>query len=184
MNYTQQFNQSLQTPITRLSNGSWINRISRKIFLEEDIMWETGQPNGADLQECLISRGNPLRYLDDNCIAEYPFICSWTKKPEFMMKGLCKNSKIDVRYILMHKNNLNPQIGLFGYGKNFIYQSTISKVWYIGELNGKHIKENFGYFVPDLDSNQMPFGLKKWNLSDPACSGIRELTLSKVYTFF
>ena len=79
------------------------------------------------------------------------------------IRGLCENIRSGPNYDIIN------------------YQGIDKDTWIIGQINENGtILKNIGHSMPDLSGSDYPFGLRKWNLTDPSCPGIRELIVTKV----
>ena len=66
-------------PVKKMSNGSWIDRTTNEV-VNLDPMWEQGQPNGGNLQNCTTYGKENAAFTDDSCSYEACFVCAWNRE--------------------------------------------------------------------------------------------------------
>ena len=169
------------TPLERISDESWKDTFSGKLFSKNDLTWHPGQPNGEALQPCLLVVLETGKLHDDTCNSKNMFVCKWHDNVDFTLRGLCKNSNADRNYILIPEKHVNGQVSFYGLERNNIFQEKESQEWIIYTTNQNIESQNhIGLMTPDRSGNPLPIGLNLWNVSEPTCSGIRPMKLSLV----
>ena len=84
-----------------------------------------GQPNGQNLQECITYDPFQRVFYDEECSRKQCFACSWDHRPAFVLRGLCANTDIEKRYILLPQKTFDGHVTLAGYERNsIIYRYT------------------------------------------------------------
>ena len=121
---------ALLTPIKRQKDETWIDLTT---YAEADLVakWDAGQPNGQELQKCAMFNTKTGKFYDDACSFKLCFMCSWSSKPKFILKGLCSDSKIDRQYVLLPEETHDGHVIFSGYEKNFIIFKKKLGSWFI-----------------------------------------------------
>ena len=78
------------------------------------LVWEKGQPNGLDLEECtIVGIGDNPNIYDNDCItSDYCYMCEFEDITYFNMRGLCSNLNniLDLSY-LVDMDKVSQDIG-------------------------------------------------------------------------
>ena len=177
-------------PINRMENEKWIDMNTNKL-VDMNPFWKTGQPNGRELQKCAAYNLQTSKFWDIDCPLKYCFVCIWEDEPLFHLKGLCKNSQIDIAYVLLPNWTYDDNFVFSGFDSTNIIFSNVNDSWLIvkdtlAEIQ-KAVESNLAYkpkilgkFEPDKFSNQLPIGLKLWELTDEDCRKNVSLKLTVV----
>ena len=182
---TEECGKVLITPIKRQIDESWKD-LSTNELVDLNGKWDVGQPNGQELQECAFFNLNTGNFYDDTCSTKVCFVCAWSYKPKFLLKGLCSDSKIDHQYVLVPKPPHDGHVIFSGYERNYIIFNKELSSWLITDtLPAENVMpENvFGSYKPDAFTNQLPTGKKIWQLTEEGCNGTLPLKLTHVRTF-
>ena len=181
---------SMMAPINRMENEKWIDMNTNKL-VDMQPFWKTGQPNGRELQKCAGYNLQTSKFWDIDCPLKYCFVCIWEDEPLFHLKGLCKNSQIDIAYVLLPNWTYDDNFVFSGFDSTNIIFSNVNDSWLIvndtlAEIQ-KAVESNLAYkpkilgkFEPDKFSNQLPIGLKLWELTDEDCRKNVSLKLTVV----
>ena len=181
---------SMMAPINRMENEKWIDMNTNKL-VEMQPFWKTGQPNGRELQKCAGYNLQTSKFWDIDCPLKFCFVCIWEDEPLFHLKGLCKNSQIDTAYVLLPNWTYDDNFVFSGFDSTNIIFSNVNDSWLIvndtlAEIQ-KAVESNLAYkpkilgkFEPDKFSNQLPIGLKLWELTDEDCRKNVSLKLTVV----
>ena len=181
---------SMMAPINRMENEKWIDMNTNKL-VDMNPFWKTGQPNGRELQKCAGYNLQTSKFWDIDCPLKYCFVCIWEDEPLFHLKGLCKNSQIDIAYVLLPNWTYDGNFVFSGFDSTNIIFSNDNDSWLIvndtlAEIQ-KAVESNLAYkpkilgkFEPDKFSNQLPIGLKLWELTDEDCRKNVSLKLTVV----
>ena len=181
---------SMMAPINRMENEKWIDMNTNKL-VDMQPFWKTGQPNGRELQKCAGYNLQTSKFWDIDCPLKYCFVCIWEDEPLFHLKGLCKNSQIDIAYVLLPNWTYDGNFVFSGFDSTNIIFSNVNNSWLIvndtlAEIQ-KAVESNLAYkpkilgkFEPDKFSNQLPIGLKLWELTDEDCRKNVSLKLTVV----
>ena len=154
-------------------DGTWFDSNTDELINMEK-MWRPGQPNGGNLQECALYHGEDGNYYDDQCSYKSCFVCSWDKRPVFTLRGLCTNSNIDVKYVMLPQYTYDGTIIFFGFEKNNIIFSQEMNSWLIVEDSIDDLLESsittkpskiVGTLTLDKMNNRLPIGKQFWNLT-------------------
>ena len=183
---TEECGKVLITPIKRQIDESWKD-LSTNELVDLNGKWDVGQPNGQELQECAFFNLNTGNFYDDTCSTKVCFVCAWSYKPKFLLKGLCSDSKIDHQYVLVPKPPHDGHVIFSGYERNYIIFNKELSSWLITDtLPAENVMpENvFGSYKPDAFTNQLPTGKKIWQLTEEGCNGTLPLKLTHVRTFY
>ena len=181
---------SMMAPINRMENEKWIDMNTNKL-VDMQPFWKTGQPNGRELQKCAGYNLQTSKFWDIDCPLKYCFVCIWEDEPLFHLKGLCKNSQIDIAYVLLPNWTYDDNFVFSGFDSTNIIFSNVNDSWLIVndtlaeiqkavENNLAYKPEILGKFEPDKFSNQLPIGLKLWELTDEDCRKNVSLKLTVV----
>ena len=123
MNFFSLVSQScgygILSPIKKKKDEGWMDQTNSELVNLVG-KWDPGQPNGQELQNCAMFNPKTGKYFDDACSFKFCFMCSWSSKPKFTLKGLCDDSKIDHRYVLLPEETHDGHVIFSGYEKNFI----------------------------------------------------------------
>ena len=180
----------MMAPINRTQNGKWMDMYTNKL-VDMNPFWKTGQPNGRELQKCAGYDLQTSKFLDLDCPLKFCFVCIWEDEPLFHLKGLCKNSQIDTAYVLLPNWTYDDNFVFSGFDSTNIIFSNVNDSWLIvndtlAEIQ-KAVESNLAYkpkilgkFEPDKFSNQLPIGLKLWELTDEDCRKNVSLKLTVV----
>ena len=153
--------------------------------------WKTGQPNGRELQKCAGYDLQTSKFWDLDCPLKSCFVCVWEDEPLFHLKGLCKDSQIDMSYVLLPDQTYDDNFVFSGFDTTNIIFSRVHNSWLIvndtlAEIK-KAVESNLAYepnvlgkFEPDKFGNQLPIGLKLWELTDEDCRKNVSLKLTVV----
>ena len=173
-------------PINRIQNGKWMDMYTNKL-IDMNPFWKTGQPNGREFQNCTGYDLQTSKFLDLDCPLKNCFVCFWKDEPLFHLKGLCKDSQIDMSYVLLPNWTYDDNFVFSGFDTTNIIFSKVNDAWLIvdnklAEMQ-KEVDSNLtilGKFEPDKFSNQLPIGLKLWELTDEDCRKNVSLKLTVV----
>ena len=175
----------MTAPINRTQNGKWMDMYTNKL-VDMNPFWKTGQPNGREFQNCTGYDLQTSKFLDLDCPLKHCFVCIWEDEPIFHLKGLCKDSPIDMSYVLLPYQTYNDHFVFSGFDATNIIFSKVNNSWLIvadilSEIQ-KAVESSLAYefkvlgiFKPDKFSNQLPIGLKHWDLKDEDC--LKNITL-------
>ena len=177
--------QLLITPIGRQIDNTWMDLSNNETVSLNADMWDVGQPNGEELQECALFNVITGKFFDDSCTVKYCFLCSWRYKPKFTLKGLCSDSEVDHQYVLLPERTYDEQFIFSGYERNYIiFNKELGSWLIIGDefvpSDGVMPEIVLGNFSPDAFSNQLPVGKKNWQLTEQGCNGTLPLKLTHV----
>ena len=179
---------SLISPIKKNRSGNLINQISKEI-VHLDHMWLPGQPNGQEMQQCIQFFANTGEFNDESCSYKTCFICEWLKEPVFLLRGLCKATEIDEKYVLLSDVTYDDNLLFLGFGDyNILYHKAMNSWLIVTDLIDDLIKPEgmkepskiIGAFQPEKFSNQMPIGRHVWNVTTAECNGMVPLKLTGV----
>jgi hypothetical protein len=180
--------KSVMTPIKKNRSGHLIDQISNET-VHLDHMWSSGQPNGQGLQQCIEFYTSTGQFNDESCAYKTCFMCKWYAEPVFVLRGLCKNTDVDEKYVLLPDVIYGDNLFFLGLARNNILYSKEMNSWLIvTDLMSDLIKPEgtkepsaiIGSFQPDKFSNQMPTGMHVWNLTTAECNGMVHLKLTGV----
>ena len=102
-----------------MSKTTWVD-LNSNTTVNLDQMWLQGQPNGQDIQESTTFHVKNGKFDDVGSSFKSCFVCAWIKKPLFILRGLCSNSKIDHQYVLLPQVVYNDRMFFWGFGENNI----------------------------------------------------------------
>ena len=180
----------LMAPIKRTQNGKWIDMNTNKL-VDMNPFWKSGQPNGKEFQKCAGYDLQTSKFWDLDCPLKNCFVCVWEDEPLFHLKGLCKDSQIDMSYVLLPYQTYDDNFVFSGFDTTNIIFSELDNSWLIVEDKlaeiQKAVESNLAYepkilgkFEPDKFGNQLPIGLKLWELTDENCRKNVSLKLTVV----
>ena len=177
--------QLLITPIGRQIDNTWMDLSNNETVSLNTDMWDVGQPNGEELQECALFNVITGKFFDDSCTVKYCFLCSWRYKPKFTLKGLCSDSKVDYQYVLLPQKTYDEHVIFSGYQRNYmIFNKELGSWLIIGDKfvpsDGVMPKIISGKFSPDAFTNQLPVGKQIWQLTEQGCNETLPLKLTHV----
>ena len=177
------------SPIKKNGSGNLIDQISNKtVHLDHD-MWESGQPNGLNLQQCIHFDASTGEFDDESCSLKRCFICKWLREPVFILRGLCKTSEIDEKYVLLPDVTYDDNLFFLGFGNyNILYCKAMNSWLIVKDQMDDLIKPDgtkepsniIGAFQPEKFGNQLPIGRHTWNLTTAECNGMVPLKLTGV----
>ena len=179
---------SLFSPLKKNRYGNLIDQISNKT-VHLDHMWEPGQPNGQDLQQCVQFSPSTGKFNDQFCSFKTCFVCKWINEPVFFLRGLCKTTEIDEKYVLLPDVTYDDNLFFLGFGDySILYHKAMNSWLIVTDLIDDLIKPEglkepskiIGAFQPDKFGNQMPIGRHVWNLTTADCNGMVPLKLTRV----
>ena len=177
------------SPIKKNSFGDLIDQISNKTVHLDGDMWKPGQPNGLDLQECIHFDASTGEFDDESCSLKRCFICKWLREPVFILRGLCKTSEIDEKYVLLPDVTYNDNLFFLGFGDyNILYSKKMNYWLIVTDLMDDLIKPEgmkepskiIGVFHPEKLGNQLAIGRHVWNITTAECNGMVPLKLTGV----
>ena len=129
------------SPIKKNGSGNLIDQISDKTVHLDGDMWEPGEPNGLDLQQCIEFDAMTGEFDDESCSFKTCFICKWINEPVFLLRGLCKTSEIDEKYVLLPDVTYDDSLFFFGFGHyNIIYSKDMNSWLIVTDLMDDLIK--------------------------------------------
>ena len=90
-------------------NGTWVhyNNHSKEV----GAIGKRIDSDGNDLQKCAFYKTVLKTYGDIKCISKYCAFCTWEKKIQFTLRGLCEKTSIEDHFVLTNYLFFN---GLFG----------------------------------------------------------------------
>ena len=177
---------TILSPIKRKTDEIWMDQTNDESV---DLIgkWDPGQPNGQELQKCAMYNAKSGKFYDDACSFKLCFMCSWSSKPKFTLKGLCDDSKIDRHYVLLPEETHDGHVIFSGYEKNFIIFDRKWQSWSITDgkvgidgIDGIIHDKILGTFTPDAFTNQLPVGRQIWKLMEKGCNETLPLKLTHV----
>jgi len=150
--------------------GVWVNP-QTKIPMNFDGFWETGQPNGAEGENCArtyIDR----RWQDQDCASKFCAVCKFERKMNLTMRGLCPaDTKLmegffDVVYFIQGFER--EKAHWRGGGKSHIFYKRGTKSW---RLESFYDVERFAELAADdsVPRAFYPLGRNKWQVSSGIC---------------
>ena len=176
------------TPIKKNRFGHLIDQISNKT-VNLDNMWSSGQPNGQDLQQCIELYTSTGQFNDESCTYKTCFMCKWYSEPVFVLRGLCKTTEIDEKYVLLPDVTYDDNLFFLGLARtNILYSKEMHSWLIVTDLMSELIKPEstkkpstiIGAFQPNKFGNEMPIGMHLWNLTTEECNGMVHLKLTGV----
>ena len=177
------------SPIKKNGSGNLIDQISNKTVHLDGDRWKPGQPNGLDLQQCILFDASTGEFDDESCSFKRCFICKWLREPVFFLRGLCKNSEIDEKYVLLPDVTYDDNLFFLGFGDyNILYCKAMNSWLIVKDQMDDLIKPDgtkepsniIGAFQPKKYGNQLPIGKHKWNITTAECDGMVPLKLTAV----
>ena len=127
---------------------------------------------------------------DNSCSTKSCFVCAWKNNPVFYLRGLCDNTRVYEKYVLLPDYVYDDHVYFYGLRYNNILFSKEKNSWLIVEdytsvlfqPNGTTTRPTkiVGSFKPDTFSHQMSFGNQLWNLTGDECGDTRRLKFTSV----
>jgi len=157
--------------VDQFEEGVWQDPSPPNPHLQFDGFWETGQPNGGTLENCVrtyIDR----RWRDQSCDESFCAVCEFPTRMNLTMRGLCASDTklmegfFDTEYFIEGYKNLKPHWR--GLGKSHIFYITKKKVW---RLESFYATEKFADLAADdTDPDAYyPLGRLTWKVYDGIC---------------
>ena len=165
----------------RKEKYEWIYEKNQSSELVDYLPWRLGEPNGLDIEQCIVVDLRTGLYSDVMCNptdeSKYCFFCSFTGLVHFILRGLPKSCAINDHYVFIPQKqnkytNRSYSLKLDGYLDYDIKWNRNSKFWHIETPSNNEIAVLNDY-------NGSPFGKKMWNMSSN-CGGSTLLKLSMV----
>ncbi len=130
--------------------------------------WFLGEPNGEDLENCVVVEGRRNAWNDELCSHEFCGFCYVPRRHVLHIRGLCEESKLDDAYAwIQSKASRNVFRGLT---VSTIWFETYDQQWIIKNYDEQEV-------VATLDDNVL-MGTKQWNIENDGCGGGNETWLS------
>ena len=159
------------------------NRTEQPLPKELTGAWDSGEPNGGKLENCVALRPNG-KWNDMPCEKETKActICYFQRRPLFTLRGLCKSTNIDQRYILTATyHNSKPIIqGYYGIAIRWLpfSEERSDGNWHLtsvvtDESHGKLLSKS---------STSYPLGRQEWALANDLCNSGENHTLNLTLT--
>ena len=161
----------------------WIYEKNETFFeLVEYLPWRLGEPNGLDIEQCIVVDLRTGLYSDVMCKpidqSKYCFFCSFPGMTHFIVRGLPESNEINSHFAFVaeaqkayiHRSYL---VKLEGYLDYDIKWNKGPNYWFIETPTGKKVAE-----LSDYGSS--PFGKKEWNISNTRGGNSTILKLSMV----
>ena len=149
----------------REEEGTFVN-INTGEKLAWDV-WEPGEPNNwGGNEDCTDNLDGGTRLNDKSCSTERCPIINMTKteSPKFQMRGLCKNSLVDIFFTFLLKNKTLFDNELLGFKQTKLTWSEDLKRWNIINLVDQTVlaftNSTFAY----------PFGTHRWFFTNSTCT--------------
>ena len=183
---------SFVAPMRKSSNRSWINKNNNRI-IDMKHLWNSRSPNGGDLEKCTGFVVNDCKYFDCPCNYETCFICAWKDTPVFKLRGLCPNTDIDRKYVLLPEKTFGGNVYFWGLRSNNILFNQETNSWQIvknltddifkpGGISTSSL-DIVGTFHPDRsNTHYLPVGTHLWNMTEKNCNKVLQLKLTQVST--
>ena len=177
-------------PIRRSSNGSWINQNDDKI-VDMDHLWNSHSPYGEDLNKCTGFSAKDCKYYVTHCKSKACFICAWKDTPVFTLRGLCANTDVGTKYVLLPEKTFGGNVYFWGLRSNNILFNQETNSWQIVKnLTDEIFKPGgistnsldiVGTFHPDRsNTHYLPVGTHLWNMTEKNCNKVLQLKLTQV----
>ena len=176
------------SPIKKNRFGHLIDQISNET-VNLDNMWSSGQPNGQDLQQCIELYISTGKFNDESCALKTCFMCKWYSEPVFVLRGLCKTTEVDEKYVLLPDVTYDDNLFFLGLARtNILYSKEMHSWLIVTDLMSELIKPEgtkipstiIGAFQPNKFGNEIPIGMHLWNLTTEECNGMVHLKLTGV----
>lgn len=87
--------------------------------------------------------------------------CKFSLVTQLRLRGLCKDSLIDNKYLLSGYFNAKPKLEGIKYSR-IVWQNNTWVIW-------DSLKEKVVAYMWNADLNQYPFGLHKWHINEDIC---------------
>ena len=100
--------RNVWVPIIKKGN-SWVHFDNRSQDMSS--IGDRVVANGNTLQKCAYYKTATHYYGDDACSAQACVFCTWTRKLQFTLRGLCAKSKIENYYVLTSYLFFNGLLG-------------------------------------------------------------------------
>ena len=181
---------SFVAPMRKSSNGSLINKNNNRI-VDMKHLWNSRSPNGGDLEKCTGFVANNCKYFDCPCNYETCFICAWKDTPVFTLRGLCANTDVDRKYVLLPEKTFGGNVYFWGLRSNNILFNQETNSWQIVKNETDDIFKPGGISTNSLDivgtfhpdrsnTHYLPVGTHFWNLTEKNCNKVLQLKLTQV----
>ncbi|XP_047494212.1 uncharacterized protein LOC125042554 [Penaeus chinensis] len=138
--------------------------------------WNTYEPNGYREENCVSMFYSPGRWVDVTCFRTLCWSCQFTKLTEVKVLGLCKNSVLDLHYVLAGDKNGYPHFT--GSRRSHIFWSPENQTYVMQSLWNN---QTYGVMKKRGGGTPLPIGSHTWSFSSALCSGrpsTLKLTLS------
>ncbi|XP_069995299.1 uncharacterized protein [Penaeus vannamei] len=128
--------------------------------------WNTYEPNGYREENCVSMFYSPGRWVDVTCFRTLCWSCQFTKLTEVKVLGLCKNSVLDLHYVLAGDKNGYPHFT--GSRRSHIFWSPENQTYVMQSLWNN---QSYGVMKKRGGGTPLPIGTHTWSFSSALCSG-------------
>ena len=173
--------KQMPAPDNAFGNHTWMVDLGTSSKLAKYLPWAKLQPNGQDIQQCVIIFLTSKIFWDIGCNEVRCSLCEFKGSVDFTLHGLNKKSVIDRNYIFVPQTQKYNTLSLIGHKTSMINWNSKTSQWKITDTSLK---------VPDLGHYNLTkpgvvIGRFSWHLTrywDPNNNTmeIRDLKLSKV----
>ena len=148
----------------RKKEGEWVNVYTNVQFTWQN--WYEGYPGSAGNDDCAVMVASNRRQFDDDCFNKLCSTFLLKASSKFQMKGVCKESTVDIFYtLLIHDGNetiITKE--LLGFKQTKMTWSAEQERWNIVNLVDQNILAHTN------STNDFPFGSHRWFFTDGSCS--------------
>ena len=127
------------------------------------LSWVANFPDG-ELHENCASLSDSGGYNDIRCSAKYCFVCDLPRRAIVNVRGLCKDTKLDTRYVWI-ENIIDGYYEFRGTIHSFIRFNDILGHWTVSSK-----KNPDTYAVLEKSQSTYPLGRKIWTLHNDSCT--------------
>ena len=148
----------------RQKEGEWVNVYKRENSTWQN--WEEGEPDNMGDADCSIMDALTLKQYDTKCFYMACTIIQTKEKPKFQLKGVCKDSIVDLYYTILFpsENETILKKELVGFKQTQMIWSVEQERWNIVNLVDKNTLAHTN------STHDFPFGSHRWFFTNATCS--------------
>jgi hypothetical protein len=132
--------------------------------------WEISQPNGQDLQQCVLFSFETNHYTDIECDRNYCCVCEFSGEVNFHLRGMPETYDADIHYIFDPEVQRSDELAFTGYKRNRIIWKSKEQKWVLFDRDPSHGEIGNHKIFED----EVLVGLYDWNLNPVEMSRTQE----------
>lgn len=154
-------------PYVQVSDDIWVDMRNYSKIVTDDIDWDKDEPNGNDLQKCIIRWSLTNKDSDFSCSAENCFVCYFNEDTHFKIRGLPINSSIHSDFLLVSAISFNGHVVFKGYQDYLILYDMTQGSWNIYAADDLPFGSSLNVSkVKASTFSNSPVGIKEWIILD------------------